>query len=274
MSEQAIEEIAGVEEAPSVEVESSEAEDVSAEDKQETEAENKQDDSQEQDPENYTYESYAKMRDRVQQVVDQRKALEKRLAEMEQKLNSNDAEPKAQADGAPNEDDFDDISDYYKELGKWEAQQAFKQEQAKQEQAKQLQAYQARMQQAEAKFNEQSKEFFAEVPEAKQVIDDIVTDWQYIEGNDLTKQAIVDVVMQSENIPQLMYEVAGNIKELATLQPLQAALKLGEMQANLKRAPRKTIQPKPKPISSLKGSGQGVKSLDNSSSVLKDLGLK
>ena len=261
MENTAIEEIAGVEEAPSAEVESSEAEDVSTEDKQETTAENEQD---EKELNEFTEESREAMQKRIDRATWQRERMkedyEKRLAEMEQKLNQgNQAEPNTKADGAPNEDDFDDISEYYKELGKWEAQQAFKQEQAKQEQAKQVQEYNQRMQQAEAKFNEQSKEFFAETPEAKQVIDDVVSDWQYIEGNDMTKQAIVDVVMQADNIPRLMYEVAGNIQELAKLSPLQAAVKLGEMNAGLKSAPKKTINPKPKPMTSMKGSGKASK---------------
>lgn len=260
MEETAIEEIAGVEETPSVEAESSEAEDVSAEDKQETTA----DEQDEKELNEFTEESREAMQKRIDRATWQRERMkedyEKRLAELEQKLSQvNQSEPNAKADGAPNEDDFDDISDYYKELGKWEAKQAFEQEQAKQKQAKQVQEYQARMQQAEAKFNEQSQEFFAEIPEAKQVIDDVVADWQYIEGNDMTKQAIVDVVMQADNIPRLMYEVAGNIQELAKLSPLQAAVKIGEMNANLKNAPKKTINPKPKPMTSIKGSGKASK---------------
>lgn len=258
MENTATEEIAtDVEETPIAENEAIEAEDVSAEDKAENEAE-KQDENKELNE--FTEASREAMQKRVDranwQREQQKREYESRIAEMEQKLNLNSDNAQSNTDGAPNEDDFDDVTEYYKELGKYEAKQAFKAEQAKQEQAEQQKAYQAKMQAAEAKFNEQAKEVYAENPEAKQIIDDLVQDWSYIEGNEVTKQAIVDVMMASDNIPRLMLEVSSEIKDLATMQPLQAVMKLGEINARIKSAPKPKTQPKPKPMSSLKGSGK------------------
>jgi hypothetical protein len=194
-----------------------------------------------------------------------REALEHRLAQLERsgEPKGEKVEAKAPTEGEPNPDDFENHSDYVKAVTRWTIEQSQKTAKAEaekqrleQEQAELQKSHQGRVK----AFAEKHEDFF-EVLESVEHVP--------------VSSAVMELLVSSENGPELMYELAKNAGELervSKLSPLAAAREIGRIESRLQKAaeppkvePKKLTQA-PKPIEPVGGSkGSVQKSLSDPS---------
>jgi hypothetical protein len=157
----------------------------------------------------------------------------------------------------PNADDFESAVEFYKAHAKWAAKEELKAAKESERQEK-LRA------QAESKRTE----FIGKVDEFKKAHDDfedVVSDVDDIQMSPAISNAILD----SDNGPELMYELAKNREEYAricALPPWEAVRALGRFEARLDKPSEekpKTTKPKttkapppPKPVSTSSANGK------------------
>lgn len=161
-------------------------------------------------------------------------------------------------EGKPHPDSFDSQQEYVEALTEWKLEQKLSEQKAKDKEVETKTA-------AQKQFDEHTKrvqEFAKKQEDFLEAIEDI---------DDIRlSMTVEDVIVGSENGPELMYELAKNRKELeriCALPPIAAARELGKIEARLQKSssdePKKiTKTPAPlKPISS-KSSAAG-KSLED-----------
>ena len=167
----------------------------------------------------------------------------------------------AVADGKPNPDHFDTHAEYVEALADWKTEQKLKERDQKLEKTK-LEIEQANTLKAHSdrvkSFAEKTDDF-ADVLES---VDDIPV-----------STAVQEIIISSENGPELMYELAKNRDEYARickLPPLAAARELGRIESRIaskaseSKPETKKLTKAPKPIGPVGGSkGAVVKSIDD-----------
>jgi hypothetical protein len=137
--------------------------------------------------------------------------------------------PKADAkqasqDGKPNPDSFESYSEYAEALADWKVDQKLKDRDQKAEQAKLA----AEMQKAQQAHFDRVKAFADKTEDFSEVLE-AVEDVQ-------VSAAVQELLMSSENGPELMYQLAKNREELervSKLSPLAAAREIGRLESKL-----------------------------------------
>lgn len=237
-------------------------------DTEENEAEDQSDESQDESEELESKESEDKPKRKsgYQRRVDKLNArisaerqraedLERRLAQLEQGSQSKakaDSTPAA-ADDKPNPENFDTHAEYVEALTDWKITQKEKiqaqkarEESLKSEQEKALKAHVSRV--------ESFKKTMSDFEEVLEAVDDV-----------RVSQAVQQAIIESENGPALMYELAKNRAEyerINSLSPLAAAREMGRLEAKVaastEKAPEtKKVTSAPKPLAPV-GKGKGV----------------
>lgn len=169
--------------------------------------------------------------------------------------------PKAEAQGKPNPDDFDTHAEYVEALTDWKTEQKFKERESKAEKAK-LQTEQERLIQA---HSERVKSFADKTEDFQDVIEAV--------DDVRVSPTIQELIVTSENGPELMYELAKNRAEferICKLGPLAAAREIGRIESKLQASEAKKpeatkITKAPKPPTPVSGgaSGSGYRSLED-----------
>jgi len=161
-------------------------------------------------------------------------------------------------EGKPSPDDFETHEDYVEALTDWKLEQREKANQEKEFKTKIQNEFQAKVDahnERVTKFAEKNADFH-----------------DVLEGVDDVKvsSAVQELILGSENGPELMYELAKNREEFARinkLSPLAAAREFGKLEARLAKASevqketKTTKAPKPLTPVSAKTSGAGKKSI-------------
>ena len=165
------------------------------------------------------------------------------------------AQPQAAQDAAdpePKPDSFEDVGSYMKALTRWE----IKQEQKKADLAK-------KTAEVKASFENKIKDFHKKVGDFKKVtadFDDVAAEFDetYPSGMPNT---MLDLIAESENGPQMMYDIAkdhAEFERLAKLSPIALAREIGKREARFaassgeKPTQNKTTKA-PAPITPVKG---------------------
>lgn len=159
----------------------------------------------------------------------------------------------AETPGKPKANDFETTEEYFEALAEWKADQklsAYKTEQREQE--------------LKAQAQQQGKSFQSKVQEFKAQHEDF--DDLMEEVDDIPMSiAVQEILLASENGPELMYELAKNREEyerICKLPPLAAAREMGKFEASLKRSseelpPKKVAKAGPPPINPVGSGGSG-----------------
>lgn len=160
-----------------------------------------------------------------------------------------------QAAGEPDPDDFDTHAAYVKAVARWEADQAFKEREQKAEKSKLEQEHKSLIN-SHVERVKSFKEKTADFDDVLEAVDDIPV-----------SPTIQEIIISSENGPELMYELARNREEYARickLPPLAAAREMGRLDARLSKSSeehkpelKKTTQA-PKPIAPVGSKGGKV----------------
>lgn len=192
-------------------------------------------------------------------------ALEERLARLER-----EADPKAksvdssakQTDGKPDPDKFDTHAEYVEALTEWKLEQKLKAREVEQNkralETEQERLFKAHTERVKA-FAEKTEDF----QEVLEAVDDVPV-----------SAAVQEIIVSSENGPELMYALAKDRDEYARickLPPLAAARAIGKIEEKLsaKTSEAKKTEPKkltqaPKPIAPVGGNkGSVAKSIDD-----------
>lgn len=161
--------------------------------------------------------------------------------------------PKAASDGKPNPDSFDTHAEYVEALTDWKTEQKLKEREEKAHQAK-LQTEQERLIKA---HSDRVTAFAADKEDWDEVLESV---------EDVRMSPTVqELLISSENGPELMYELAKNRAELeriCKLAPLAAARELGKIETRIgaKASPEekkteatKKLTKAPKPIEPVGG---------------------
>ena len=168
-------------------------------------------------------------------------------------------EPELQADAKPDQDDFDDYDDYVDALTDWKVDQKLSARDAKQKESKMKTEFQDRVQ----SFQEKNRAFVDKTEDYAEVAESV---------NDVTMSITVqDIIVDHENGPELMYELAkhkAEFKRICALPPLKAAIAMGNFEAkNLsnesKPKPKAKKSKAPRPMTPVKGKGGGLRKIVN-----------
>jgi len=165
-------------------------------------------------------------------------------------------------EGKPNPDTFDTHSEYVEALTDWKTEQKFKEREQKAEKSKLLSEHE----QVLKSHSERVKSFMEKTDNFSEVLESV---------DDIPVSATVqEIIISSDNGPELMFELAKNRDEYARickLAPLAAARELGKIESRLsakssdeKKPEAKKLTNAPKPIEPIGGSkGKVSKSLDD-----------
>lgn len=172
----------------------------------------------------------------AQQEVEYWKSMalkEKNAGESKEDLN---VEKKSEVNGKPSADDFETHSEYVEAITDWKVDQKDKVKQQEAEKSKLLgeqeKIYQSHSQRVKA-FAEKNEDF----QDVIESVDDV-----------MASPAVEDIIVSSENGPELMYELAKNRDEyerICKLSPIAAAREIGKIEARL--APNSSEEKKPEP---------------------------
>ena len=157
-------------------------------------------------------------------------------------------------DGKPDPSRFDSHAEYVEALTDWKTEQKFKEREAKQEQSKLQAAHSEKLKSHQERvkaFSEKTKDF----QEAISEVDDV-----------RLSPVVSDILITSENGPELMYELAKNRDEyerINKMTPIMAARELGKIEARIsskssaQKVESKKITNAPKPLDPVGASGKG-----------------
>lgn len=165
-------------------------------------------------------------------------------------------ETPATADDEPQPEDYETHKEYVKALTKWEIKQANKESDQK-AQEKNLEIERANLVKS---YNERMKSFAEKVEDFHEVLADV---------DDIAlSPAVREIILSSENGPELAYELAKSREEFARvckLPPIAAAREMGKIEARIAKAASEEKKPEPKkitkapkPIDPVGGKGAGV----------------
>lgn len=186
---------------------------------------------------------------------------------------ASDSKPEAQietkpaaTEGKPKPDDYDTHADWVEAVVDWKSDQKLKDRDQKLEKSR-IESDQAKVVET---YSERAKSFAAKTPDYDEVLSDV---------DDIPLSAAIrEIVLSSENGPELAYELAKNREECARickLPPLAAAREMGKIESRLAssaseiKAEPKKITNAPKPLEPVGGSGKGAvkKSLEEIAST-------
>jgi hypothetical protein len=161
------------------------------------------------------------------------------------------------AKSEPNADDFESATEFYRAHAKWAAQEEIKA-------AKESERQEKLRTEAESK----KTAFIGKVDEFKKAHDDFVDVLADVDDIQMSP-AISQAILESDNGPELMYELAKNREEyerMCSLSPFEAVRALGRFEARLQKPseekkvtkPKTTTKapPPPKPISTSSANGK------------------
>lgn len=163
-------------------------------------------------------------------------------------------EAESKANGRPNADDYETHEDYLEALTDWKADQKWKQWEAKQEESK----VKAERESKVTTYQERENEFAAKTEDYHEVLEGVAD----VEAS----PAIMQLLVESENGPELAYELAKHREEferINELNPMAAAREFGKFEARVlskptsekKQEKKITKAPEPiKPVGSKSGS--------------------
>lgn len=269
--EQTIATLSAPEENPSEQNESLESEPKEAEalDGEESESEGDPDSKDEQDSKDAEKDK-PKKKSGFQRRIDK---LNQRVSAKEQEAeywkqqalksaNESSAEPKVEpkkqdaSEGKPKPDNFDTHGEYVEALTEWKTDQKLKERDQKHERSK-LEEAQAKL---VSTYSERMKSFSEKVEDFQDVLEEV---------NDIPlSPTLRDIILSSQNGPELAYEMAKNRDEyarLCKLPPTEAAREVGKLEARLSlKASDPTTESKkvtnaPKPLSPVKAGSAPVK---------------
>lgn len=199
-------------------------------------------------------------------------ALEARLAQLESaggKKTEVEAPKKASTDGRPDPDKFNTHAEYVEALADWK----FEQKRQAHEEESRKKALQTEQQKTLEAHTKRVKSFAEKTEDFQDVLENV---------DDLpVSQAVQELLISSENGPELMYELAKNRAEferISSLSPISAARELGRFESKfLSKASAtgtqetKKLTNAPKPIDPVgaKG-GSGTKSIYDPNLSQKD----
>jgi len=156
----------------------------------------------------------------------------------------------------PNPENFDSHAEYVEALTDWKVNQKYEAKKREEEKSR----YQSEYEKTLSAHKERVDKFAKTVGDFEEVLSE-VEDIQ-------VSAALNELIVTSENGPELIYELAKNRSELeriASLGPIAAARELGKIEARLSASANKEIKKTttaPKPISAIgKGNGATVKSI-------------
>lgn len=181
--------------------------------------------------------------ERINEITRQRREAEERAKELEQRIQryegGEDAGPR------PTLEQFDyDEQKHGEALDEWYAKRSAQaaREARRQEYEEEVQAYRERTQKATVEtFKTRADEFAMEHPDFYETVQNP----SYHQG-----PAIMQAVLQSENGPALAYHLGKNValaRELNSMPPVLAAMKLGQIEAKLQTPPAQQLTQSPKP---------------------------
>lgn len=193
---------------------------------------------------------------RIDKLISSRSELERKYQEAVQKLQTFEQAPKSDE---PLPDQFDTQEDYLIAKGKWEAKREFEANQKAQAEAEAKKAYEAKIAERAKEFQAKEAEFRKETPdydEASQVLNEYIAD---VNPNSTGFQVFRDVMISSDVLPQLTYELGKNpdlVESLMKMPPLDLARTLFYKEYEIKNAPKKaTTKPVAAPPNPIKGAG-------------------
>lgn len=259
------------EQKPASESDPEESEEAKAQDETE---ETKDSSSEDEDSEESKEDKTPKKKGGFQRRIDK---LNARIAAREQELEdlrramADKARPEGakekvdqkQADGKPRQEDFESFADYTEALTDWKTDQKLKARDAE-AQKKQLETQQRKLVET---YSERAKAFAEKVEDFEDVLSEV---------EDVTlPAALQELIISSENGPQLAYELAKNRKELeriTKLSPLALAREVGRIENRIearastpeKKPEAKKLTKAPKPIDPVGGTKSTLaKSIDD-----------
>lgn len=180
---------------------------------------------------------------RIDKLTRKNSDLERELEYLKREVHGRtpvkDEAPAKATENAPKEDDFNTHADYLKALARHEVQEEISRAEAKKRELDMKTEFQSRVE----NYAKKEESFKAKHEDYEDVMDDV---------SDVALSVTVrDVILSSENGPELAYELAKNRDELeriCKLPAIQAAVEIGLFKASLnKSAPevKKTKAPRP-----------------------------
>jgi len=142
------------------------------------------------------------------------------------------------ADGEPKADDFENHSDYVRALAEWIADTKIRERDAKEAKAKLENEHQQKLNTHYAR----EKAFADKTPDYLEALEEV-------DNFSSASPALSQLVVDSENGPELMYALAKNREEferINSLPPLAAARELGKFEAKLNAKPSEETKPEKK----------------------------
>lgn len=169
---------------------------------------------------------------------------------------------------APKEDDFENLEDYLKAVGRYEAKTEFDKK-TNEEKAKAMQQQQqALLAKKKQSFDAKEAEMrtrFSDYDEVSAIVN------EYIGTTDTSTegfQVFREVLMGMDNMPGVLYELGKNPESLDAMMsasPVDVARRLFRIEFALESAPQEEAKPKPKPPTASKGSAKPSGDLESMS---------
>jgi hypothetical protein len=193
-------------------------------------------------------------------ALEEAEKAKRELAEVQTRLEM--VSKAAAAFPKPLESDFADPLDYVAANAAWQSQQMAAQFQATQIKAEADARQQAQQLAAEAAKAARAREFKDAIPDARAVYADFDAALEIAGKREFVSDALVDIVLDSDRPHDLTYWLGKNpeqAKALSSMNPVQAARMIGQIEASLSRPKPKTQSNAPPPISPVNPTGTARK---------------
>lgn len=219
-----------------------------------------------------------KMTKRLTEAEQALELANQRLQQFEQKTGQD------QDDGKPTETQFETYEDYLKAVGKWEAMQELKAEQAKAAEAAAKAQHEEKIANLRKQFETAENEFRAKNPDYDSKVE-VLTEYLSLLPKEAKQsagfKAFQEIVLNSPVAPQLVYELGNDpdyMESLTKMSDYQVARELFYREFKAQNAPKQTPQPKQvaQPPAPIKGGATGVKPLStdmDGKEILQRLGI-
>jgi hypothetical protein len=197
-----------------------------------------------------------KPKSRYQRLKDRADRAERRLAELETQgrapaADDADAirrEVDKRVGAPPKQEDFSDVFAFEREATAYLADRRAVEREVKREAEHAQASRETARREAGADYRESIEAFFKEVPDAREVI---------AKGGDIpTTPHVEELIIGSTDAARLTYHLCKNpalVRELNALSPIDAARRVGQIEASLARPPQTRTTRAPAPVTSPKG---------------------
>jgi hypothetical protein len=202
---------------------------------------------------------------RINKLTYEKKEYERQMQAMQEQLNRLSEAQGPKPPKEPIENDFDSYAEfeqarskYLRDLGRFEAEKEIQDRLTKEKQEQQQRQQQEYLTKAQTEFESRADKFKAETPDFEPVMNDVAEAFKAYDNQ--TVQAIRQATLEMENAPALLYHLGSNPEQLNEVlggSPVQALIKLGQIENSLSGAPKPN--PKPvnhKPLKTAAGGGQ------------------